>query len=118
MVEPRLKTEIWVSALLKRCFAGGAFAAVVRRGDNTSGTVLIKVNQLNGSTWVLTLARQVSGAGIWMRGTGPQAVDEPVADAYINRSVSFDPDLWVIEIEDREGRHFLLDDVEDEVGGG
>lgn len=116
MVEPRLKTEIWVSALLKRCFAGGAFAAVVRRGDNTSGTVLIKVNQLNGSTCVLTLARQVSGAGIWMRGTGPEAVDEPVADAYINRSVSFDPDLWVIEIEDRDGRHFLLDDVEGEVG--
>lgn len=118
MVEPRLKTDIWVSALLKRCFAGGAFAAVVRRGDNTSGTVLIKVNQLNGSAWVLTLARQVSGAGIWMRGTGPEAVDEKAADAYINRSVSFDPDLWVIEIEDREGRHFLLDEVEDEDAGG
>lgn len=112
MIEPRLKTEIWVSALLKRCFAGGAFGAVVRRGDNTSGTVLVKVNRLDGMAWVLTMARQVSGEGIWMRGTGVDPVSEQEADAYITRSLAFDPDLWVVEIEDREGRHFLLDVVE------
>lgn len=114
MVEPRLKTDIWVSALVKRCFGGGAFAAIVRRGDNTSGSVLVKVNRLDGRACVLSPARQVSGIGIWMRGTGPEDVSEADADAYISRSLSFDPDLWVVEIEDREGRHFLLDEVEGE----
>lgn len=114
MVEPRLKTDIWVKALIRRCSVDAVFAVVVRRGDNTSGSTLLKVNRLNGSAYVLTPARQTSGEGIWMRGTGPQDVSEADADAYIARSVSFDPDLWVIEIEDREGRHFLLDAVEGE----
>ncbi len=114
MVEPRLKTGIWVSALLRRCSAAAAFAAVVRRGDNTSGSVLVKVNRLDGSAYVLSPARQVTGEGFWMRGTGPEDVPETDADAYIARSVSFDRDLWVIEIEDKEGRHFLLDAVEGE----
>lgn len=116
MVEPRLKTEIWVSALLRRCSVEVTFAAVVRRGDNTSGSVLVKVNRLDGSAYVLSAARQVSGEGIWMRGTGPEDVPEADADAYIARAVSFDRDLWVVEIEDREGRHFLLDAVEGEDG--
>lgn len=115
MVEPRLKTDIWVGALIRRCSAEAVFAAVVRRGDNTSGSTLVKVNRLNGSAYVLTPARQMSGEGIWIRGTGPEDVSELDADSYIARSISFDPDLWVIEIEDREGRHFLLDEVE---GGG
>lgn len=114
MVEPRLKTDIWVSALIRRCSVEAVFAAVVRRGDNTSGSTLVKVNRLNGSAYVLTPARQMSGEGIWIRGTGPEDVCESDADSYIARSVSFDPDLWVIEIEDREGRHFLLDEVEGE----
>lgn len=114
MTEPRLKTEIWVKALIRRCTVDGIFAAVVRHGDDTSGSTLVKINRLNGSAYVLAPARQASGEGIWMRGTGPQDVSEPDADAYIARSVSFDPDLWVVEIEDAEGRHFLVDAVEGE----
>ena len=112
MVEPRLKTDIWVKALIRRCSAEAVSAAVVRHGDDTSGSTLVKVNRLNGSAYVLTPARQVSGEGIWIRGTGPEDVSEADADGYIARAISFDPDLWVIEIEDREGRHFLLDKVE------
>ena len=114
MVEPRLRTDIWVSALLRRCSGQATFAAVVRHGDDTSGSVLVKVNRLNGSAYVLTPARQVSGEGLWVRGTGLEDVVEADADAYIARSITVDPDLWVIEIEDREGRHFLLDRVEGE----
>jgi hypothetical protein len=112
-MEPRLKTELWIQALLRRCSLGGAFAAVVNRGDNTSGSVLVKVNKLDGKAYVLTSARRADGEGVWMRGTGVDRVEEAIADAYIQKTLKFDPDLWVIEIEDREGRHFLLDPVED-----
>ena len=114
MTELRLKTEIWVKALLRRCSLGGAFAVVSNHGDDTSRSTLVKVVLLDGRAYVLTSVRRGDGEGIWMRGTGPDPVDEALADAYIQKSLKFDRDLWVVEIEDREGRHFLLDPVEGE----
>jgi hypothetical protein len=108
---PRLKAEFWVKAHIRRCFVEGTFAAVVRRGDDTAGTVLVKTNDLAGGCMVLQPAASPDGGRIWMRGTGPAPVSEADADAYIARQLKYDPDLWVLEIEDREGRHFLDEPV-------
>jgi len=108
---PRLKAEIWVKALIRRCEVAGAQAMVVRRGDAQSGVVLVKVNRLDRSASVYSPARAGDGSLIWMAGTGPEPVPEPEADAYIERQRKFDPDLWVVEIEDRAGRHFLQEPV-------
>ena len=116
MAEPRLKSEIWVKALLRRCSLGGAFAVISSHGDDTSGSILVKVVLLDGRAYVLTSVRRGDGEGIWMRATGLTPVDEADADAYIQKTLRFDPDLWVVEIEDRQGRHFLLDPVEGESG--
>ncbi|MEQ8949960.1 DUF1491 family protein, partial [Parvibaculum sp.] len=59
---PRLKAEIWVKALIRRCEAAGVTAMVVRRGDATSGTVLVKVNTLDGEARVYSPARDGDGA--------------------------------------------------------
>lgn len=104
---PRLKAEIWVKALIRRCEVAGAAAMVVRRGDSTSGTVLVKVNRLDRTATVYAPARAGDGTLIWLAGTGTEPVPEPDADSYVERQRKFDPDLWVVEIEDREGRHFL-----------
>lgn len=106
---PRLKAEIWVKALIRRCEVSGVSAMVVRRGDATSGTVLVKVNTLDGSAEVFSPARARDGALIWLSAGGPKP--EPEADAYIEKQRKFDPDLWVVEIEDRAGRHFLQEPV-------
>lgn len=108
---PRLKAEIWVKALIRRCEVAGAAAMVVRRGDSTSGVVLVKVNRLDRTATVFTPARDGDGAFIWLRGTGSEPVEEHVADSYIERQHKFDPDIWVVEIEDRMGRHFLDEPV-------
>ena len=113
-MEPRLKTEIWVKALIRRAMGAGAFAAVVNHGDDTSGTVLVKVATLDGVATVFSLARQGDGSSFWMRATGAEPVEETEADSYIRKARGFDPDLWVVEIEDRQGRHFLLEPVEGE----
>ncbi|MBI1261371.1 MAG: DUF1491 family protein [Rhizobiales bacterium] len=106
---PRLKAELWVKALIRRVEISGAGAMVVRRGDASSGVVLVKLNHLDGQAEVFSPARDGEGNLIWMRATGAAPVPEAHADAYIERQRSFDPDLWVVEIEDRQGRHFLLE---------
>jgi len=111
-MEIRLKTEIWVKALLRRCTGDGAMAVVARKGEISAGMVLLKINCLDGTFYVLTTARSADGAKIWIRATGEDKVEESAADAYISRQIGFDPDLWVVEIEDREGRHFLTEPVE------
>jgi hypothetical protein len=102
----RLTTDLWVSAHLRRANAEGVPVMVVRKGDRSRGTVLLKVNRLDGFCWVLTQIRH-QGALAWTRGTGPDPVPEAEADRYIDRQLRYDPDLWVLEIEDRHGRHWF-----------
>ena len=108
---PRLKAELWVKALIRRCEVAGAQAMVVRRGDASAGVVLVKVNRLDRTASVYSPARAGDGSLIWMASTGPEPVPESDADAYIERQRKFDPDIWVVEIEDRQGRHFLQEPV-------
>ncbi|GAK45124.1 conserved protein [Tepidicaulis marinus] len=112
--EPRLKAEIWVKALIRRAGAENVPAMVVRRGDDTSGTVLVKVNGLDGTAMVYARARAGDGSPVWIPGNGPEPVSEADADAYIERQRKFDPDIWVVEIEDPARRHFLQEKVEGE----
>jgi hypothetical protein len=111
-MEKRLKTEIWVKALLRRSTVAGAMATVVKRGENSAGVVLVKVNHLDQKFDVYAQARSAEGELIWIRGAGKASGPEADIDAYIERSRKFDPDLWVVEVEDREGRHFLTEPVE------
>ncbi len=113
-MEARLKTEIWVSALIRRCAIEAVPAVVVRRGDDTAGVVLVKVNRLDGRAIVYYQARGAEGQRIWLAhgAAKEELMLECDVDAFINRQFSLDPDLWVIEIEDRQGRHFLMEPVE------
>jgi hypothetical protein len=109
----RLKSGIWVSAYIRRCATEGAFAVVRRRGAEEAGAVFVKIDRLDGTADLF--------------GPAPQSAFEdahpieraftaclkqqpaPVADAesYLTKQMRFDPDLWIVEVEDREGRNFL-----------
>ena len=113
MSEPRLKAEIVAKALSRRCQSAGAMAMVVRRGDADAGSLLLKLNTLDGNAVVLTPGYNLEGARVWRRAAGDAPVADAEAEAYIARALTRDPDIWVVEIEDREGRHFLDEPVED-----
>lgn len=106
-----LHTELWVGALIRRVEQGGAFAVVARKGDARAGAVLVKVlHRGDGTARLYAEATRMDGEQVWMQ---PAKSDqEPELDRYIERAVRIDPDVWVIEIEDREGRHFLTEPVE------
>jgi len=103
-MEPRLKTSIIVAAALRVSTQRVIPMVVARRGDPDAGTILVKLNQLELGCTVLAQTRTPAGELAWLKATGAEPVNEETADAYIARQVKRDPDLWVIEIEDRAGR--------------
>lgn len=105
MSEGRLRTDVWVKAHLRRCLIDGVPATLVRRGDATGGLVILKLNQLDQGCRVLSQSRDLDGRLAWLPALKGELVAEPEADAYIARAVERDPDLWVVEIEHREGWH-------------
>jgi hypothetical protein len=108
-----LKTHIWASALVRRAEVGGAFAAIVRKGDPDAGAVLVKVATLDGKARLYAPAQNGEGERIWLDlSSGPLGSDERQVDQYAAKRAQADPDLWVVEIEDREGRTFLTDPID------
>ncbi len=105
-----LSSDIWVGALLRRVEQAGSFAYIARRGDKSFGAVLVKVlNLRTRDTYVLREA-QKGEESVWMQPV--ETKDEADLDAWIARQTKYDPDIWVVEIEDSEGRHFLTEKVE------
>ncbi len=107
----QIDTDIWVYALVRRAHQGGAFATIERKGDARGGAVLVKlVNRRADSVRLLSEATRGDGERVWMQPI--KAVTEADIDAYIARQVRIDPDMWVVEIDDPDGRHFLVEPVE------
>jgi len=101
---PRLTAEFWVHAYLRRLSLANIPAFVVYKGDPTAGAVLIKSNPLDGRAALFHRTYDGEGQRIWSElNTG----SEPEMDGIIGRQRRFDPDLWVIEVEDHKGRTLL-----------
>ncbi|WP_417604002.1 DUF1491 family protein [Primorskyibacter flagellatus] len=101
----RLTAEFWVHAYLARLRFQNIPAFVTAHGDDTAGAVLVKLNTLNGRAQAFQRSFDLmSGARAWV--TLAEG-DEAEVDAAISRQRRFDPDLWVIEVEDRDGHHLL-----------
>jgi hypothetical protein len=111
--EMRLKSAIWVAAFVRRCHAEGAFAAVRRRGAEEAGAIFIKLNRLDGTGELFGPAPQsvfddARPAERWFsRCLAEQPAPEAKIEERLARELRFDPDVWIIEVEDRSGRHFL-----------
>jgi hypothetical protein len=113
----RLKSGVWVSAYVRRCHVEGVFAAVRRRGAVEAGAIFIKINRLDDTADVYGPAPQAAFSGDPDEGAPLDRAFSPAmktmpapdaeAEAYLARQIRFDPDLWIIETEDRAGRHFL-----------
>lgn len=102
-MEPRLKSEIWVKALVRRLDVDLMTAMVTRSGDPEAGAIYLKLNYLNGECRVLNRTYGDAGERLWSSATGDVPVDEARADEYLQHQVSFDPDCWIVEIEDPNG---------------
>ncbi len=100
----RLAAGLWVQAYLRRLEIEFIPAYVVARGDDTAGAILVKTSPLDGSAKLFQRVMAMDGSRPWdILAEGAEAE----VDAVIARQRSFDPDIWVIEVESRSGRHML-----------
>jgi hypothetical protein len=102
----RLKAEIWVHAFLRQSFAKGLYGAVLRRGAAEAGAIYVVINRLDGTVKVLGPppgpAIDATGERLWAEVIPPVTSQVEVAP-FVGRLAKFDPDIWVVEVEDRRG---------------
>ncbi|MFM9938036.1 MAG: DUF1491 family protein [Hyphomicrobiaceae bacterium] len=105
----RLKSEIWVKALLHRAASAGRPGVVARRGDSDAGAILVVVARLDGTADLYGPAPAGLESSDGERLLQPLKTRAPEADIAlaIEREIRIDSDVWVVEIEDRAGQHFL-----------
>lgn len=108
----RLRSDFWVSAYLRRCAVADTVAVLRRRGAAEAGAILIKVDRLDGTGALYGPAPQTAFDGrptdrLFIRLHGPETLTTPDLEARIASQLRYDPDLWVIEVEDRAGVHRL-----------
>lgn len=106
----RFKSEIWIMAHIRNAFAQGATACVARRGDPDAGAIFIRVNRLDGTAQLYAPSwAGAQGERRWAARAAGQALPEADVDTMTTQATKIDPDLWIIEIDDRRGRAFLDD---------
>lgn len=105
---PRLTSGLWIAAYLNRLRLADIPAFVVRRGEDSAGAVVVKSSPLDGTARAFQRSFDpMTGARLWVvLAEGPEAE----VDAALARARSRDPDLWLIEVEDRAGRTLLDED--------
>jgi hypothetical protein len=109
----RVKSAIWVAAYVRRCHTEGAFAAVRRRGAEEAGAVFVKIAHLDGTAELFGPAPQTAfddarpSDRAFVSCMKVQPAPEAEVEAYLAREIKFDPDVWIVEVEDRGGRNFL-----------
>ena len=109
----RLKSAVWVAAYIRRCHIEGAFAAVRRRGAEEAGAIFVKLNRLDGTAELFGPAPQSvfddarPADRLFSRCLGEEPAPEAKIEERLVRELRFDPDAWILEVEDGAGRHFL-----------
>lgn len=107
----RLRADIWVSAYLRRCAIEGAYSVLRRRGAAEAGAIFVKIDRLDGAAALFGPAPQsevMDGQErVFARLHSDLWIDPAKTEERIAREIHFDPDVWIIETEDRQGRCFL-----------
>lgn len=108
----RLRSDIWVAAYLRRVAVAGAAVALRRRGAAEAGAIWIKVDRLDGRAALYGPAPQSESGErgverLWLRAHAQDWIAPDEIERRMGREIDFDFDLWLIEVEDRDGRCWL-----------
>ena len=104
-MEERLPTELWIAAHVRQCATKGVPVYITRKGEPNAGTVIVKIVIRGMGCRVFNQFRSPEGKMGWFDLYEGQIVDETRADQYIKQARDRDPDVWVVEVEDVNGKN-------------
>jgi len=99
-----------VAAYLRRTAVEGAFAVLRKRGAAEAGAIYILVDLADGRIALFAPGPadiDSGGERRWFRAHAAEWIDGPAAESWLARELRNDPDLWLLEVESRDGRHWL-----------
>ncbi len=104
----RLKTYIWVQSKQRLCKQNNLPIYIIHKGERKAGAVIVKINLLDGRSRVFSQINNLDGGLTWQSlSTNNEPIPEKQANEYITKQRSIDPDLWIIEVEDTQGKFKL-----------
>lgn len=111
----RLRSDIWIAAYLRRVMSAGAFVAVRKKGVPEGGAIFIRIDHLDGAGVLYGPAPQSvqdedGSSRRFQQLHSTATLDNAAIETRLQKERKFDPDLWIIEVEDRQQRNFLDED--------
>ncbi|MDD3028690.1 MAG: DUF1491 family protein [Alphaproteobacteria bacterium] len=103
MTQGRPPTDLWIQASTRTAAQEGIPVTIIHRGNTVIGALLLKINLLNGMALVF-METHYGETRFWMPVLGPEPLPEKDADAYMADQSRADPDMWLVEVEDKKGR--------------
>jgi hypothetical protein len=101
----RLKSGIWIQAQVRLCGINNLAAYVAKKGDADAGAIFLRLNKLDGSNFIYSQTRAMSGQIAWSSAGDGEPMDDLAAHEYLEKQQKYDPDLWILEIEDPDGKY-------------
>jgi hypothetical protein len=102
-MEPRLKTGLLVQAGIRHCEGKLITAMLRRRGDADAGALFVKVSRLDGSAALFARVTSFTGGTEWQRSSGDGWLPDAEVEKRLEKEISFDPDIWIVEVENPDG---------------
>jgi hypothetical protein len=108
-MEARLATSVLVSGLIRKTESEGGFGTVLAKGDERAGSLLVILNEKGRNQRILERILQPDGRYIWQPITVQAIGNEEELDVFLGRRRSFDPDLWLIELDVASAERFAAE---------
>ncbi len=107
----RLKSGIWVQAQIRLCSIANLPAYVAKKGDSDAGAIFLRLNKLDGSNLIYSQTRAMSGEIAWSQAGNGAPMGDLEAFEYLEKQQKYDPDLWILEIEDPDSKYAFDGDI-------
>jgi hypothetical protein len=107
----RLKTGFWIAAYRQTVEQAGGHVTIARHGDDTSGHIFIQLQSADRSCALLAAMTDLDGGRRWRVVTSFGFVSQEIS-LIVEREIKRDPDCWVIDVDSKNGDHFLLEPIE------
>lgn len=106
-MDARIPAHLEVSSLIRQTQAAGGFAVLVSKGEHDAGTILVLITENGENSRIYERMPQLDGSRAWHCAMTQTTVNKPEFDSYVQRRISQDPDMWVVELDIADGERFI-----------